>query len=98
MLFFFIDIKTLYIFDKIEKNYKGSVFMANKNLIDLDAMSKKQLDMLIKKAKKNYGKILPITDTPATAKFLLRFSMSRAQELKCLFRLQCSNSAAEHRF
>ena len=26
--------------------------MANKNLIDLDAMSKKQLDMLIKKAKK----------------------------------------------
>ena len=52
MLFFFIDIKTLYIFDKIEKNYKGSVFMANKNLIDLDAMSKKQLDMLIKKAKK----------------------------------------------
>lgn len=30
--------------------------MANKNLIDLDAMSKKQLDMLIKKAKKNYGK------------------------------------------
>ena len=68
--------------------------MANKNLIDLDAMSKKQLDMLIKKAKK-IMKILPITDTPATAKFLLRFSMSRAQELKCLFRLQCSNSAAE---
>jgi len=26
MLFFFIDIKTLYIFDKIEKNHKGSVF------------------------------------------------------------------------
>jgi len=26
MLFFFIDIKTLYIFDKIKENYKGSVF------------------------------------------------------------------------
>ena len=52
MLFFFIDIKNLCIFDKIKENYKGSVFMANKNLIDLDAMSKNQLDMLIKKAKK----------------------------------------------
>lgn len=43
MLFFFIDIKTLYIFDKIEKIIKVVFLMANKNLIDLDAMSKNSL-------------------------------------------------------
>lgn len=62
-LFSFIDIKKIDDFDKIEGNnniycfiisikYESSVFMENRNLIDLDQLTKAQLDKLIRKAKK----------------------------------------------
>lgn len=62
--------------------------MLNKNLIDLEDLSTAQIDKLIRKAKKS-SRVLPITATPATAKSLQRFFMSRAPELRCRFRLPC---------
>lgn len=52
MYFSFINIIIVQNFVKIEKMAESSVFMMNKNLIDLEAMSPEQIDKVIRKAKK----------------------------------------------